>query len=194
MSGFQDELLRLLQQAGIELDEPALQALADCCRPVFVQAQQPLFDVFAPNPSYYLILRGGVVCKTTDTEPEKILYFAFEGEVVGYPERNTPLDTAPRSEQFFALEDTRLLEVLPSRLETAQQNHPVLLRLELFLLKDYIHFLQKRLALHLGSAGVERYRYLEQQEPHLLQRVPLHLLARYLGMTPENLSRIRAQR
>jgi CRP-like cAMP-binding protein len=40
----------------------------------------------------------------------------------------------------------------------------------------------------------ERYEYIERQHPHLLQRVPLTLLASYLGVARETLSRIRKRR
>ena len=38
-----------------------------------------------------------------------------------------------------------------------------------------------------------RYLALLREEPHLLQRVPQHLIATYLGVTPESLSRVKQQ-
>jgi CRP-like cAMP-binding protein len=40
----------------------------------------------------------------------------------------------------------------------------------------------------------ERYRYIEQHKPELLQRIPLSQLASYLGVKRETLSRIRAKK
>jgi CRP/FNR family transcriptional regulator, anaerobic regulatory protein len=40
----------------------------------------------------------------------------------------------------------------------------------------------------------ERYTYLIQQYPQIFQRVPLLQLASYLGITPETLSRLRAEK
>jgi CRP-like cAMP-binding protein len=40
----------------------------------------------------------------------------------------------------------------------------------------------------------ERYTYLIQQHPQIFQRVPLLQIASYLGITPETLSRLRAER
>ncbi len=40
----------------------------------------------------------------------------------------------------------------------------------------------------------ERYTYFERNQPHMLQRVPLTLLASYLGVARETLSRIRSRR
>jgi CRP-like cAMP-binding protein len=43
---------------------------------------------------------------------------------------------------------------------------------------------------HTHSAE-EKYRQLAQSHPQMLQRVPQHLIASYLGLAPETISRIR---
>jgi CRP/FNR family transcriptional regulator, anaerobic regulatory protein len=43
----------------------------------------------------------------------------------------------------------------------------------------------------LKDSPEERYRKLLEEQPIVLQRVPLHYVASYLGMKPETLSRIR---
>ena len=48
---------------------------------------------------------------------------------------------------------------------------------------DHLHF----------SSALQRYKTLMQTHPHYIQRVPLGVLASYLGMTQETLSRIRAR-
>lgn len=40
---------------------------------------------------------------------------------------------------------------------------------------------------------IERYEFLVDQRPELLGRVPQHLIASYLGIAPETLSRARKQ-
>jgi hypothetical protein len=53
--------------------------------------------------------------------------------------------------------------------------------------------MQKRFDdLHFATA-LERYQQLMANTPALLQRVPLGMIASYLGVTQETLSRIRAQ-
>lgn len=51
--------------------------------------------------------------------------------------------------------------------------------------------LQDELASFIASAPEERYRTLLRKRPHLVNRVPQHQLASYLGITPESLSRIK---
>jgi CRP-like cAMP-binding protein len=53
--------------------------------------------------------------------------------------------------------------------------------------------LQRRLEATLGLSAEEKYSRLMDNYPILSERVPQHLLASYLGITPETLSRIRKQ-
>ncbi|MBV6640967.1 MAG: Crp/Fnr family transcriptional regulator [Cyclobacteriaceae bacterium] len=50
-----------------------------------------------------------------------------------------------------------------------------------------------RIQHNISLSATERYEQLIKNHPDYLQRVPLHYIASYLGMTPENLSRIRKQ-
>lgn len=50
---------------------------------------------------------------------------------------------------------------------------------------------QDELASFIASTPEERYKALLQKRPHLVDRVPQHQLASYLGITPESLSRIK---
>lgn len=51
--------------------------------------------------------------------------------------------------------------------------------------------IQDELASFIASTPEERYKSLLQKRPNLVNRVPQHQLASYLGMTPESLSRIK---
>ncbi|MEH7460189.1 Crp/Fnr family transcriptional regulator [Bacillus sp. JJ1127] len=50
---------------------------------------------------------------------------------------------------------------------------------------------QDELASFIASTPEERYKALLRKRPHLVNRVPQHQLASYLGITPESLSRIK---
>jgi CRP-like cAMP-binding protein len=50
---------------------------------------------------------------------------------------------------------------------------------------------QNTLAKIITSSPEQRYMNLIDERPELLQRVPQHIIASFLGITPESLSRIR---
>ncbi|MEB2779847.1 Crp/Fnr family transcriptional regulator [Algoriphagus sp. C2-6-M1] len=58
-------------------------------------------------------------------------------------------------------------------------------------LQSHIRQLQQRINQLLGATAEERYLTFIQKYPDLLLRVPLWMIASYLGITPESLSRVR---
>jgi CRP-like cAMP-binding protein len=61
---------------------------------------------------------------------------------------------------------------------------------KLFIAKCFMT-IEDRVFSFLSMSSEERYEYLSQTKPELLQHIPLQYLASMLGMTPETLSRIR---
>jgi len=53
---------------------------------------------------------------------------------------------------------------------------------------------QKRLLSHISHSADKRYEDFLQNQPQLAQRFPLHVIASFLGITKETLSRIRRQK
>lgn len=61
------------------------------------------------------------------------------------------------------------------------------------LLHNHIRHLQKRIRLLLGASAERRYLEFIKTYPDLLLRVPQWMIASYLGITPESLSRVRKE-
>ena len=53
--------------------------------------------------------------------------------------------------------------------------------------------LQKRIIMLMSYSAVERYEHFVQTYPDIIQRVPQKMIASYLGITPEALSRVRKE-
>jgi len=59
------------------------------------------------------------------------------------------------------------------------------------LFKERFFYYSKHLLSFLKNKPQERYNELLKKHPQILQRVPQHYIASYLGITPVSLSRIR---
>jgi CRP-like cAMP-binding protein len=100
-------------------------------------------------------------------------------------------------------EDIREIELLEpsvvwafeySLMETLYIKHHEIERLgRLWISQGLIQLQQRFDDLHFATAS-ERYEKLIDQQPSLLQRVPLGMIASYLGITQETLSRIRSKK
>jgi len=91
------------------------------------------------------------------------------------------------------LEDSTLWAISQNNLERLYQQHPDIDRLgRLFLSHGIIQLQQRFDDLHFATAH-DRYQQLISTNPSLLNRVPLGMIASWLGITQETLSRIRSQ-
>lgn len=102
------------------------------------------------------------------------------------------LTGAPDIRGIEALEPTTLWAISRDLLEGLYTQHPVIERFGRMLMSEGIVQMQRRFDdLHFSTAA-GRYRSVMKNAPQILQRVPLGMVASYLGMAPETLSRIRA--
>jgi CRP-like cAMP-binding protein len=68
---------------------------------------------------------------------------------------------------------------------------PEILELNILMLHNAIRFMQKRINMLLSATAEERYLNFIMLYPNLTIRVPQWMIASYLGITPESLSRVR---
>ena len=187
------EIVSGLEAAAFFTDEDYY-ALAALCQTIQLPGNQPIYSPGQNGKYDYLILKGSTRCYTGDGGKEKTLFFAFEGEAIGYFDDVGLHRSIGGREEYETLEESTLLQIDRSLFRAAAKKHPAFLWLENALLREYIVFLQLRLHYQLHTTAAERYAIVLEKEPHLVQRVPQHLLANYLGLTAETLSRVRAKR
>lgn len=112
---------------------------------------------------------------------------AFVGSIVSF------LTQTPDRRIVELLESSIIWSVPFVQLEELYKQHHDIERLGRLLANTGIIMLQQRFDhLHFSTA-LERYEQLIHQNPNYLQRVPLSMIASYLGISQETLSRIRAQ-
>lgn len=119
-------------------------------------------------------------------------YFTFEGEMVSA--YGSFLKRMPGPVNIGAMEPTRLACLSHAGLHGLLRDARVAHKMERFgrlIAEGLILCYDERLMSFVTESAEERYRHLLQKQPELLQRIPQHYVANYLGITPESLSRIR---
>lgn len=120
---------------------------------------------------------------------EHIIQFAPEGWIIS--ERDSAVFHEPSLFFIDAVEDTEAL-LIPSDFFTGiQKIIPNILELNMILLHNSIRFMQKRINMLLSATAEDRYLDFIKLYPNLTLRVPQWMIASYLGITPESLSRVR---
>lgn len=92
-----------------------------------------------------------------------------------------------------ALEDTEILLITKSAQDEMLLQVPKMERYFRLLMQSSLIAFQRRLVSSLNFTAEDKYLQLIAVLPTIIQRVPQHYIASYLGITPETLSRIRRQ-
>ncbi len=136
----------------------------------------------------YFILKGCIRSHVLKDGEDKTIDFFIEEEAV------IPIGSGDEniSSHFLeCLEDTVAVASTPDLEEKILAEHPQLKEVCLAMSEVMAQKLQAALARYKTSTAEERYGYLAERRPELLQRIPQYQIASYLGVRPESLSRIR---
>lgn len=97
----------------------------------------------------------------------------------------------PSPEFIQAIEKTNLYTISKENLDDLHKKYPEMVHLS-YLVTIQSHLrLEKRVFNLIALSAEERYRLFEEENPQMVERVPLQYIASILGMKPETLSRIR---
>lgn len=98
---------------------------------------------------------------------------------------------------YFSLESIESSEVFPIKkedfYEQMESNHSLRLLYEEIIIERF-SFYQQLFLSRIKNTQQQRYEELLKDYPNIIQRVPQHYIASYLGITPISLSRIRNRR
>ena len=120
---------------------------------------------------------------------EHILQFAPENWFV--TDRESVFFKQPSLYFIQAVEKSTIYFIENDFFFSLSKDNPAFLEYNNNLLHNHIRHLQKRINLLLSATAEERYLDFIKDYPDLLLRVPQLMIASYLGITPESLSRVR---
>jgi CRP-like cAMP-binding protein len=151
------------------------------------------------------LLQEGDVCKYTafvekgalrsyslhEKGNEHIVQFALEGWWIS--DQYSVLTGEPSVYNIDALEDSEILLISHASFEDMLEAVPKMEKYFRILMQNSMIAMQRRLVASLSLTAEEKYTRMINAYPDIIQRAPQHMIASYLGITPETLSRIRKQ-
>ncbi len=178
--------------SNIDIDKNVLDELIQKCKHVTI-------------PKNNFLLRQGEICKSAffveqgllrqysidEKGKEHILQFAPESWFV--TDRESVYFNQPSNYFIQALEDSVLLQIDEKFILNLAEQNKSFLAFNNKLLHNHIRYLQKRITQLLSATAEERYLDFIKIYPDILLRVPQAMVASYLGITPESLSRVRKE-
>lgn len=126
-----------------------------------------------------------------DTGQEHITAFALEGWTMG--DLASFMKQEPATLNIDALEDCELILISKQAHDDLLERLPKYQIYIRMLMTDAYMALQKRTTNMISLSLDDRYFALTQMYPNIVQRVPQHMIASFMGLSPETLSRIRSR-
>lgn len=139
----------------------------------------------------YFVL-GGLLRAYSIDDSDKVHIMQFAPEEWWIGDRDSFYFGEPSSYFIDSLEDAEVV-VLNHDFFDAANRIQGLSAFQLRILHNNIRLLQKRLQLLVAATAEQRYLDFVERYPNLMLRVPQWMIASYLGITPESLSRVRKE-
>jgi CRP/FNR family transcriptional regulator len=138
----------------------------------------------------YFVVKGCLKAYYMDYKGNKcIIQFAIENWWVG--DFDAFYNQVPSNLYIEAVEDSQLLSIHFKQLEKIYEEAPIFERYFRLLTTQAFIAQRKRILSTLEKNTQERYLEFCASYPNIKERVPNYNIANYLGVSPENLSRVR---
>ncbi len=149
------------------------------------------------------LLQEGDICKaiafvekgilkaysTDDQGDEHIIQFGPEGWIIS--DLYSFLTNEPAVYNIDAIEDSELVLISKSAHEELLLKVPQYETFTRLNITNAYLAMQKRITSIISSSLEERYAKFLELHPDIVQRIPQHMIASYMGLSPETLSRVR---
>lgn len=168
-------------------------ALARACDLKSVAKGEDLLRVGDVAGHLFFVVQGLLRYYFTDPETGEERTGQFFDETRLFTDAASFLARTPATQAIQALEDSTVLRLPRAAIYAAYENDHALERFGRVMVEEALVGSQRRAANLLTLTADERYRTFVTTRPEVARRVPQYLIASYLGITPEGLSRIRGR-
>lgn len=180
----------IMQGSGIRGDE--FDRAAHLLRTAQFNKGEVLLETGSVCKDAFHVTKGLLRVATLDSDGnEHIVQFAPEGWFAS--DRGSMYFNEPSKLRIDAIEDSSVVLIGQDFFDAFSAASEKFRSYNTTLLHNHIRHIQDRVALLLGARADERYQTFIRMYPDLLLRVPQKMIASYLGITPESLSRVRRE-
>lgn len=181
----------------VKLNEKTKQLIADNCRLVKYPKGRRLLETGTKSKYVYFILEGECISYFTDFKGKTITWFLHfntaesTAKNIFAVDYRSFLSRQPATLSIDTLTPMTAIRFSAEQVQTLIAQSPVVERwLRLLNEKVFIQ-VYDRINTLLTLSAPERYQKFLQDEPHLLHMFPNYLIASYLNVAPQSLSRIK---
>ncbi|MGC1632469.1 MAG: Crp/Fnr family transcriptional regulator [Gelidibacter sp.] len=187
-----DTNLKTFLVTNLAIDDHEISPLLENCKIKRVQK-----DAFLLKPGEYckqtFFVENGLLRQYSIDEKGKEHTISFAPENWFVTDRESVYFNQPTAYFIQALEDSTVTVLDKNLIQVLTDKAPSFTEFNNRLLHNHIRQLQNRINLLLSASAEERYLNFIEMYPDILLRVPQTMVASYLGITPESLSRVRKE-
>jgi len=184
--------LKSLLTSNLDIDEKEITSLLENCTIKSYKKDQFLLRSGEYCKHSFFVEKGLLRQYSIDEKgKEHILSFAPENWFV--TDRESAYFNRPSAYFIQALEGSEVMLLDEEFIQMLSKKIPSFTDFNNRLLHNHIRQLQNRINLLLSAAAEDRYLQFIKMYPDILLRVPQTMVASYLGITPESLSRVRRE-
>lgn len=186
-----EEIKKAIQQM-ISISEEELKQFTNLCYGKNFKKKAILSDDEKFIDEVYFINKGIIRVKITDIEGrEHTTHFAIENQFIA--DYNAFLTGNKSKYQLQALEDTKVTVLPKNAIRWGYENLKEGEKLGRLIAEFYFIYLDTRIQHLYTLTPKARYDLMDDIFPDIHNRVPQHMIASYLGITPVHLSRIKKE-
>jgi len=160
----------------------------DAGKIITVDKWQNVISAGDMNPDIYVVVEGILRCWYWDDDREITAFFStLPTMAINY---HTYYGNLPSFYNFQALTPSKLLHIKRADFNNLIEKYPDFARWNLRLAQNQLFYFEIKRKCNQGKA-IDKYQSLIRELPDIMNTVPLQIVASYLGITPQHLSRLR---
>jgi len=187
------EILKNAISQMVKLSEKEAETFMSMCYRRQFKKKEVLSEDEKVIDEVYFIEKGIIRVKITDLGgTEHTIHFAIENQFIA--DYRAFITRERSSYQLEAMENTEVIVLPKAGIDWGYQNLQEGEKLGRLIAEYYFTYLDRRIEHLYTLSPLQRYDLMDQIFPNIHNRVPQHMIASYLGITPIHLSRIKKSR